>query len=320
MDSVPDDPAAAWPPLPLAAWKPTCETLHRMTQIVGKVRLALAPPRNHWWQVPLHVTARGLTTGMIPYGERFFEISFDLVDHHLAVTTSDGSGSLLPLAPGAVADFYGELMSVLHALGIDVHIWTTPVEIPKDAIPFEQDRQHAEYDAQWATRWFRALQQAQLALDVFAARFQGKQSPIHFFWGSFDLASTRFSGRRAPPRPGADRITREAYSHEVASFGFWPGTEGVSDAAFYAYGAPEPAGLKDVVLPAPARYDRTLNEFLLPYDEIRRSPSPQEAVLSFFQGAYDAIASLGRWDRAQLDRAPEGALSAEEHRAEQPAP
>jgi hypothetical protein len=320
------DPSdGGWLPLPLDAWKPTYQTLHRWTQIVGKVRLALAPAQNHWWQVPLYVAPRGLATSAIPYGDRSFEMVFDLVDHDLVVTTSDGRRKMLPLLPRSVADFYREVMALLDSVGIDVHIWTTPVEIPTDAIPFEQDRQHADYDAVWATRCFRALQHADLALKTFASRFQGKQSPVHFFWGSFDLAYTRFSGRRAPPRPGADRITREAYSHEVASFGFWPGSEGMSDAAFYAYAAPEPEGVKDVAMPTAGLYDRKLNEFLLPYDEVRRTRAPHEVLLGFYQGAYEAIARLGGWDRAALDRVPEpapdgGAPGAEEHWPEQPAP
>lgn len=322
--AFPED-AGGWPPLPLDAWKATCETLHRWTQIVGKIRLALAPPQNHWWQVPLYVAPRGLTTSAMPYGDedRTFEIAFDLVGHELTVTTSDGERRALPLEPRTVADFYADVMALLRELDLEVHIRSTPVEIPRDAIPFEQDRQHAAYDAPWVTRFFRVLQHADVALKAFASRFQGKQSPVHFFWGSFDLASTRFSGRRAPARPGADRITREAYSHEVASFGFWPGSEGTSDAAFYAYAAPEPEGLKDVALPAPARYDRTLNELLLPYDAVRRARAPRDTLLAFYQGAYDAIAALGGWDRAALDRRPEpapGDGGATEHRPEQPAP
>jgi hypothetical protein len=323
MKIPPLEPAGSWPPLPLDAWLPTYQTLHRWTQIVGKVRLALAPSQNHWWQVTLYVTPRGLTTSSIPHGDGSFEIAFDLLGHELVVEVSDGRRENLPLAPRSVADFYQELMALLGALGIELHIWTTPVEIPREVIPFERDRRHSEYDAVWATRCFRALQHADLALKRFASWFQGKQSPVHFFWGSFDLACTRFSGRRAPPRPGADRITREAYSHEVASFGFWPGSEGVSDAAFYAYGAPEPEGLRDAPIPAPARYDGTLREFILPYEEVRRSPAPLDEVLAFYQAAYDAIATLGRWDRADLDRFPERAPSgpgAKEQRPEQTAP
>jgi len=311
-----------WPALPLAAWGPTCETLHRYAQIAGKIRLALSPPLNHWWQVPLYVTPSGLTTGTIPAAGRFFEIAFDLVAHDLVVTTSDGARKALPLFPRSVAHFYTEVMALLRSLGIPVHIWTTPVELQQDAIPFEMDELHADYDPVFATRFLRALQRADSALRSFAPRFQGKHSPVHFFWGSFDLAYTRFSGRRAPPRPGADRITREAYSHEVASFGFWPGSEGLTDAAFYAYAAPEPAGFKDAALPL-GRYDGTLNEFLLPYEEVRRARSPQDAVLAFFQSAYGAAADLGHWDRFALDRMPviDGcARTAGEHRPEQPTP
>src|SRR3990172_8158173 len=364
MKSPPLDPAGRWPPLPLDAWQPTYQTLHRWTQIVGKVRLALAPPQNHWWHVTLYVTPRGLTTGSIPYGmvrapggigggagevggigggapdvevgeaggrscaegaaagaaAGSFEIAFDLLDHELLVAVSDGRREKLPLAPRSVADFYRELMTLLGALGIEVRIWTTPVEIPREVIPFERDRRHTEYDATWATRCFRALQHADIALKSFASRFQGKQSPVPFFWGGFDLACTRFSGRGAPARPGADRITREAYSHEVASFGFWPGSEGVSDAPFYAYGAPEPDGLRSAPISTPARYDGTLREFLLPYDEVRRSPAPLDEVLAFYQAAYDAIAALGRWDRAPLDRLPERAPAGPGARVGHPLP
>ena len=304
MTTSPADPAEAWPPLPLDAWLPTYQTLHRWLQVVGKVRLALAPPQNHWWHVPLYVTPRGLTTSSIPYRERSFEMAFDFLDHALVVATSEGRREVLPLRPRSVAAFYREVMALLGALGIDVHVWTTPVEIPGEPLPFDRDEQHAAYDAAWATRCFRVLQQADHALKAFASSFQGKQSPVHFFWGSFDLACTRFSGRLAPARPGADAVTREAYSHEVASFGFWPGTEGTSDAAFYAYAAPEPDGEKEVALPPPARYDRLLNEFLLPYEEVRRSRAPRELVLAFYQAAYEATAELGRWDRAALERAP----------------
>lgn len=319
------DPVEGWPPLPLDGWRPTYETLHRWLQIAGKVRLALAPPLNHWWHVPLYVTPRGLTTGAIPHRERSFELAFDLLDHALVASTSDGRREVLPLGPRSVAAFYGEVMALLRGLGIEVSIWTTPVELPAEAIPFEHDELHAAYDAPWATRCLRVLQGAKRVLDAFASRFQGKQSPVHLFWGSFDLAGTRFSGRRAPPRPGADRVTVEAYSHEVASFGFWPGTPGVSDAAFYAYGAPEPEGFKDEPVAAPGRYHRGLGERVLPYEEARRARDPGALVLAFYQDAYDAIARLGRWDRAALDRAPGPANSAAApgaagHQPEQPAP
>ncbi len=322
MDGPSVGVASNWPPLPLAAWKPTCETIHRWTQVAGTIRLACAPPQNHWWQVAFRLTPRGLTTTPIPYGDLTFEIAFDFVGHDLSVITSDGRMKQFPLMSRTVADFYAELMQVLAWLGIEVHIWTEPVEIPGELAHFDEDEDHGEYDPLWATRWFRVLQQADLTLERFASRFQGKQSPVHFFWGSFDLAYTRFSGRRAPPRPGADRITREAYSHEVASFGFWPGAEGVSDAAFSAYGAPEPEGLRSAGIGPPARYSEKLGEFLLPYEDVRRSRDAQGIVLAFFQRAYDSIAALGNWDRAALDRPAEvyPGVAAEEHQPEQPAP
>lgn len=315
------DALERWPALPLAAWKPTCETIHRWTQILGKIRLALAPPMNHWWQVTLRVTPTGLATGTTPYDDGAFEIALDLLHHELVVATSAGEREVMPLGPGAVADFYEELMTLLRSLGIDVAIWTTPVEIPGDTLPLDQDRKHVSYEAEWASRFFQVLLQADLALERFASRFQGKQSPAHFFWGSFDLAQTRFSGRLAPPRPGADRITLESYSHEVASFGFWPGTEGKSDAAFFAYGAPAPGGLRDVRL-SPASWDTGFGEFLLPYEIVRRSSAPEQTVLDFFQGAYEAVAALGRWDRATLDREPVlvCAPGAAAHVPEQPSP
>ncbi len=296
-----NDPEAAapWPPLPLAGWRDTCETLQLWTQIVGKAKLAAAPPLNHWWQVTLRVTARGLTTGLVPHGDRGFEATFDLVAGELAVSTTEGRTRSIPLDPRPVAAFHADFLSALRDLDLDLHLWRMPVEIP-DPVPFDEDRRHASYDAAAARRFLAALQRAQAALDAFAGRFQGKQSPVHFFWGSFDLASTRFSGRRAPARPGADRVTREAYSHEVMSFGFWPGTAGASDAAFYAYAAPEPDGFPLAPVPA-GGYHAGLHEFLLPYEDARRAASPREAVLAFFQAAYDAGARLGRWD-PELDR------------------
>ncbi len=321
--------AGAWPALRFADWKPTLETLHRYTQVVGKIRLALAPPLNHWWHVTMYVAPLGLTTSAIPYGEGSFEILFDLVDHDLVVTTSDGRRKKLPLlAARSVADFYEDTMALLHALGIEVHIWPTPVEIPKDALPLDADELHATYEPEPVGRFFRVLGHADRILKTFASRFQGKQSPVHFFWGGFDLASTRFSGRRAPPRPDADKITREGYSHEVASFGFWPGWDGVTDAAFYSYAAPEPHGFDRAPIPAPARYDPTLKNFLLPYEEIRANDDPADAILGFYEAVYEAAATLGGWDRAALERkpvpvaVPDADLSkgAREHPPEQPAP
>ena len=296
-----------WPELPLAAWRDTRDTLHMWTQIVGKIRLAQAPPINHWWQVPLYVTARGLTTSPIPYGERVFEIGFDLIGHRLTIATSDGAVDGFPLRPLAVADFYREIMACSRALGLDIRIWTTPVEIP-DPVPFEKDHAHAAYDPDFANRFWRVLVQADRVLTAFRGRFLGKASPVHFFWGSFDLAATRFSGRAAPPHPGApgvaDRVTREAYSHEVSSCGFWPGGAGMEEPVFYSYAYPQPEGFAEApVRPAAARYSREFGEFILPYDAVREAADPDAALLEFLQSTYDAAADLARWDRAALERA-----------------
>ena len=299
--------ADQWPALPLAEWRDTCATLHLWTQVIGKIRLAQAPLVNHWWQVPLYVTSRGLTTSPIPYGARTFQIDFDFIDHHLTITTSDGATEGFGLRPCTVADFYAEVMQQLRALGLDIRIWTTPVEIP-DPVPFERDHGHAAYDPDYANRFWRVLVQAERVLTAFRARFIGKASPVHFFWGSFDLAVTRFSGRRAPPHPGspnaADRVTREAYSHEVSSCGFWPGGAGMEQPIFYSYAYPQPAGFAEAPLrPPAASYSREFGEFILPYDEIRRAPSPDEALLDFLQTTYEAAADLAHWDRADLERA-----------------
>ena len=298
---------AQWPSLPFAEWRETCATLHRWTQVVGKIRLAQAPLINHWWQVPLYVTSRGLTTSPIPYGARSFQIDFDFIAHRLMIRTSDGRAEGLALRPLSVADFHGEVIERLKALGIEVRIWTTPVEIP-DPIPFEQDRQHGAYDADYANRFWRVLVQADRVLTAFRARFIGKASPVHFFWGSFDLAVTRFSGRRAPLHPGApnvvDLVTREAYSHEVSSCGFWPGGAGFEQPMFYSYAYAEPAGFKDApVRPAAASYAREMGEFILPYDAVRQAAAPDETLLDFLQSTYEAAATLAHWDRAALERA-----------------
>ncbi len=311
-----------WPSLRLADWKPTCETLHRYAQIVGKIRLALAPPLNHWWHVPLYVSARGLTTSAVPYRGGAFELELDLVAHDLVVTTSEREEKRLPLLPRSVAAFHAELMDVLRALGIEVRVWRMPVEIP-DPIPFDRDEVHASYDPEYANRFFRVLSSAAAVLEEFAGGYVGKQSPVHFFWGSFDLALTRFSGRRAPPRPGADRITAEAYSHEVASVGFWPGTDGVIDAAFYAYAAPEPPGFRDAPIPPPARWDPTLSEFVLPYEHVRRSDSPRAELLAFCEATYEEAADLGGWECEALEREPRASRpgrGATAHPPEQPTP
>ncbi len=293
-----------WPALPLEEWRDTYATLHMWTQIVGKTRLALCPRENHWWHVPLYVTARGLTTSAMPHGDRTVEVTFDFLDHELVVATSDGGTRRMALAPRPVADFYHEYLTTLASLGIVVRLWPVPVEVER-AIPFAEDREHAHYDPEQAARFWRALAHVDQVLKRFRGGFLGKSSPVHFFWGSFDLAVTRFSGRRAPERKDADRITREAYSHEVFSVGFWPGSGPVPEAAFYAYAAPEPGGFREaVVRPDGARYDLGLKEFILPYEVVRTAPAPAEALLAFAQSAYEAAASLGRWNRAALERPP----------------
>jgi hypothetical protein len=292
-----------WPELPLDAWQDTYATLHMWTQIVGKVRLALSPRINHWWEVPLYVNARGLTTSPIPYGDGIFEIQFDFIEHKLSIHTSWGSSRGLALKPQSVADFYAEFMSALRSLGIEVKIWTMPCEVP-NPVRFGDDTQHAAYDPELAHRFWQILILCDSVFQEFRSRFIGKDSPVHFFWGSFDLAVTRFSGRRAPERPGADSITREAYSHEVISAGFWPGGGEIKGPAFYAYAAPEPAGFAEQpVQPADAFYHPQLHEFLLMYDDVRRSASPRQALLSFLQSTYEAGANLGCWDRKELERA-----------------
>jgi len=297
----------SWPDLPLESWKDTCSTLHMWTQIVGKVRLALTPRVNHWWNVPLYVSSRGLTTSPIPYGERVFEIEFDFVDHKLCVRLSDGVIRELPLVPRSVADFYREFMAMLRSANIQVEIWKMPVEIPHP-IPFDLDHMHASYDGEFAHRFWRILVSTDEVLKEFRSDFIGKTSPIHFFWGSFDLAVTRFSGRRAPEREGADLITREAYSHEVISAGFWPGGGEIKDAAFYCYAAPEPSGFaQQRVSPQAAFYHPNLKEFLLMYDVVRSAASPSKTLLEFLQSTYDAGANLGKWDRQALERSPEPA-------------
>ncbi|MFB3917357.1 MAG: DUF5996 family protein [Terriglobales bacterium] len=296
-----DQRAAAWPPLPLHEWKDTCATLHMWTQIVGKVRLALTPKVNHWWNVPLYVSARGLTTSPIPYRNRAFEVQFDFINHALTIETADGLLFSHHLRPQPVSTFHREFMAALRSLGIEVVTHPVPVEIP-NPIPFEEDNVHASYDAEYANRFWRILVTTEAILQEFRARFLGKCSPVHFFWGSFDLAVTRFSGRRAPQRPGADAITREAYSHEVISAGFWPGGGDVKGPAYYSYAAPEPPGFATTrVRPGGARYDPQLKEFLLMYDDVRQADSPRLALLDFLQSTYEAGANLGDWDRAALE-------------------
>jgi len=291
-----------WPELPLEAWRDTYATLHMWTQIVGKVRLALSPKLNHWWEVPLYVTSRGLTTTPIPYDGGIFEIQFDFIHHRLVIHTNWDLERVMALSPRSVADFYREFMECLAALGIQVKIWKMPCEVP-NPIPFDRDTEHASYDPEYANRFWRILVSTDEIFKEFRARFIGKSSPVHFFWGSFDLAVTRFSGRRAPPREGADSITREAYSHEVISAGFWPGSGDIKNAAFYAYAAPEPAGFAEShVRPEKTFYDPQMHEFFLMYDDVRRASSPKTALLDFLQSTYDAGASLGNWNREELER------------------
>ena len=300
--SSPADRPECWPSLPLDSWLDTYATLHMWTQIIGKIRMKLTPLVNHWWNVPLYVTARGLTTSCIPYGDRSFEIWFDFIRHQLVLESSDGVVKSLPLGPRSVADFYAECMAMLRLLNIEVKIWRMPVEIPKP-IAFDEDRQHQSYDREAVGKFWRILLSASSVFQDFRSRFIGKSSPVHFFWGSFDLAVTRFSGRKAPPKAGADAITREAYSHEVSSVGFWPGA-GFSGPAFYSYMAPEPQGYREArVLPDGARYDTSLGEFVLMYDDVRATPSPSESLLNFCQSTYEAGANLAAWDRANLERA-----------------
>lgn len=293
----------AWPSLPFEEWKDTCATLHMYSQVVGKIRLALTPLVNHWWNVPLYVSPRGLTTSAMHHGGRVFEIQFDFLDHRLLILCSDGASRTVELTARPVAEFYELVMGELRALGVGVRIWTTPVEVP-DPVPFEKDYQHASYDAEYANRFWRVLARADEVFQEFRARFVGKCSPVHFFWGSFDLAVTRFSGRRAPEREGADSITREAYSHEVISHGFWPGGPAQA-AAFYSYTAPEPPGLREATIrPEAAFYSAEMSEFLLPYEDVRQAARPADALRDFLQSTYEAGADLARWDRPSLERGP----------------
>lgn len=297
-----EDRKECWPDLPLATWKDTYATLHMWTQVVGKVRLALTPLVNHWWNVPLYVTAQGLTTSRISYGERSFELRFDFRRHQLALETNDGILKTLELRPRSVADFYQQTMAMLRSAGIEVKIWPMPVEIA-EPIRFDKDQIHASYDPATVEKFWRILMSVDSVFQKFRAEFIGKCSPVHFFWGSFDLAVTRFSGRPAPERPGADAITREAYSQEVSSVGFWPGGGDVKGAAFYSYMAPEPAGFKQAsVLPAAAFYQSQINEFLLMYDDVRASESPSTSLLDFCRSTYEAGARLANWDRTTLER------------------
>lgn len=296
------------PSLPLAEWQETYATLHLWTQIVGKIRLALMPKINHWWQSTLYVTPRGLTTGTIPYKTRTFEMRFDFIDHQLHIETSDGATQNIELVPRSVADFYQAVMVALAAIDIEVLIWTMPQEIG-NPIRFNQDDQHTAYDSVYAQRFWQILVQVDRILTIFRSRFIGKSSPVHFFWGSFDLAVTRFSGRSAPPHPGgvpgmADWVTREAYSHEVSSCGFWPGGGSVTEPVFYAYAYPEPEAFQTYpIQPKEAFYHSQMREFMLPYEVVRQAADPEAMLLTFLQSTYDATANLSNWDRATLERA-----------------
>jgi hypothetical protein len=295
-----------WPALSLQDWKDTYATLHMWTQIVGKIRLAQTPLLNHWWNVTLYVTSRGLTTSAMPYNDCIFEIDFDFMDHNLLIRSSDGGSKTVRLYPRSVADFYRETLAALQSLRIPVTIWTKPVEV-EDRTPFEQDQKHAAYDPEYAQRVWRILLQTSRVLTEFRSRFIGKVSPVHFFWGAFDLALTRFSGRRAPMHPGAPNLARfvavEAYSHEVSSCGFWPGGGPVDMPVFYAYAYPEPEGFKEYAIqPAEAFYHTQMREFLLPYDVVRTAKSPDQMLLAFVQSTYEAAANLAQWERGKLER------------------
>jgi len=297
----------SWPSLPWADWQDTCRTLHLWTQIVGKTRLALAPMENHWWQVTLYLTARGLTTSPMPVGGRTLSVHFDFIDHRLEIRLSDGSGRDLGLRPRSVADFYAEYVAALQALGVEPRMRPVPVEM-EAVIPFAEDRTHAAYDADAAQRWWRLVARADQVLRRFRGRFQGKASPSQFFWGSFDLAATRFSGRPAPRHPGGapncpDYVMVEAYSHECSSCGFWPGGEALPEPTFYSYAYPEPPGYPARHAgPDGARYSAELREFILPGELLRDAADPERLVLEFLQATYEAAADLGRWDRAALER------------------
>ncbi len=296
----------SWPALPFAEWKDTAITLHMWTQIVGKIRLTLSPWTNHSWHVTLYVTSRGLTTSPIPHGSQTFEIQFDFIDHQLLIDKSDGARRTIPLKPQSVAEFYRVVMKTLDDLDLPVTINTTPNEI-ENPVPFDQDEEHRSYDPEYANRFWRVLVQSDRVFKEFRSRFCGKCSPVHFFWGSFDLAVTRFSGRPAPPHPGGvphlpDAVTREAYSQEVSSLGFWPGNAAAPTPIFYSYAYPEPSGFAQAkIQPDAAFYETKLREFILPYDAVRTAEKPDQVLLNFAQSAYDAASKLGKWDRAALE-------------------
>jgi hypothetical protein len=294
-----------WPALSFPDWKETCATLHMWTQIVGKIRLVLSPWTNHSWHVTFYLTARGLTTSPIPHGFQTFEIRFDFIDHELRILKSDGGTGKVKLQPQSVADFYRTLMAALGELKLPVKIDMLPNEVA-EPVRFDEDEKHRAYDPEYANRFWRVLVQADRVFKLFRSQFCGKCSPVHFFWGSFDLAVTRFSGRPAPPHPGGiphlpDAITREAYSQEVSSLGFWPGNDALPQAIFYSYAYPEPKGFAEAkVKPDAASYNAQVREFILPYDVVRKADSPDDALLDFAQSTYDAASTLGNWDRAAL--------------------
>ncbi|HTM52124.1 MAG TPA: DUF5996 family protein [Bryobacteraceae bacterium] len=293
-------PEFVWPELPLAAWSDTYATLHMWMQIAGKIRTTLSPPVNHWWHSALYVNSRGLTTSPVPFRDGAFELQFDFIDHRLEISGSDGGRQSLSLSAEPVAVFHQKLMSALRSMGVEITINEKPQEVA-NPIPFSKDYQHASYDPEYAHRWWRILLSTEVVLSGFRSRFIGKCSPVHFFWGSFDLCCTRFSGRPAPPRKGV--ITSEAYSHECSSAGFWPGGGPVSEPAFYAYTAPAPEGLADAPLrPAAAFWHKDFSEFILKYEDVRLAASPPDTLLEFLQSTYEAGANLARWERAALER------------------
>jgi hypothetical protein len=300
-------PGSVWPVFSAGEWRDALATLHMWTQIVGKTRLAFAPMENHWWQVTLYLSERGLTTSPMPCGGRSLTVELDFIGHALSMRLSDGASHAFALAPMSVADFYARYMAALHALGVEPTLMASPVEV-ETAIPFAEDHQHASYDPDAAHRCWQIMAQTDRVLKRFRGHFIGKQSPSHFFWGSFDLASTRFSGRPAPRHPGGapncpDRVMVEAYSHECASCGFWPGGGAFAEPAFYAYAYPEPPGYAaHAVRPAAAQYNAQAGEFILPYEAVRNHPTPEALLLEFLQSTYEAAAELGAWDRAALER------------------
>lgn len=312
------DASDQWPPLPFAEWKDTAITLHMWTQIVGKIRLTLSPWTNHSWHVTLYVTSRGLTTSPMPYGPYTFEILFDFIDHQLLIDKSNGQRRTIPLKSQSVAEFYQGVMRTLNELDLHVSINTMPNEI-ENPVPFNQDEEHRSYDREYANRFWRVLVQSDRVFKEFRSRFCGKCSPVHFFWGSFDLAVTRFSGRPAPVHPGGiphlpDAITREAYSQEVSSLGFWPGSAAAPTPIFYSYAYPEPPGFAQAkIQPAAASYQPKLREFILPYDAVRNSERPDDVLLDFAQSTYDAASILGNWDRAALEEKKPSLHSSGQH-------